>query len=161
MADLTGVGGNLISTTGTTKYTTTESWKMTRIGGLGRSVTVIDNSHLGINAERSKHYVFADLYDLRPITVELLIDPDDTTVFDTVTDTNLDTGPDHDVPFNLGVTGDFVLTFPTAAATSAAALTFSGAIVDDGGVDMVNNDRLRTTIQIQPDGEDMDWAARV
>lgn len=157
---LTGVGASLVSTTAGTKFTATEAWKISRIGGLGRSVPVIDSSHLGISAQRSKHYVFGDLYDLRPITVECLVDPDDSNVWDSVDDTanpDVDTGPDHNMPLNLGISGLFTLSFPTTETTSPAKLAFTGAIVDDSGVELSNNDRLRTTFQIHPDGQQMEW----
>jgi hypothetical protein len=160
MACLTGVGANLLSSTAGTKFTSSENWLVTGIrGAFGRSVVVIDDSDLQIAKGRSKQYCFGDLYELRPVTVECKADPDDSNVWDDVTDNGSTTV--HDVPVVLGdlsgTNPTFVLTMPTNQST-ACTCTFTGAIVDDSGVDLVNNDRPRITFQIQPDGGTFTWS---
>jgi len=157
---LTGVGSTLVCAESTLKFSSSQAWKITRIAGLGRSVPVIDDSYLGITAGAPKQYCFGALHELEPLEVACLLDVDDTDVFpDAATS-------DGSVPVPLGSvsTGvptatedDFTLTMPTAPGANATTLNFSGAIVRDSGFELVNNDRLRTTFTIQPDGKTFTW----
>jgi hypothetical protein len=131
----------------------TGNWEITAIRGIvGRSLVVIDDSHLGLTKGDSMQYCFGDLHELRPITVDSKLNPDDTDVFPNAATDN------GTVPVKMALAASsWVLTLP-AASGNATILTFSGAIVDDSGMDLVNNDRPRTTFQIQPDGKTFSWA---
>lgn len=129
------------------------NWKVTRIGGLGRSVIVIDDSYLGIDAGKPKQYCFGDLHELSPITVDAQVDPDNTTIFPT----SDQTAGNVPVPLGGAVSGtSWILTLP-AASGNGTTLAFTGAIISDSGIELVNNDRLRSTFQVQPDGKTFTW----
>ena len=121
---VTGTGVTLVSADSTIKFTS-GLWDIQGIGGLRRSVQVIDKSHLGIAAGGMMQYCFANIHSLSPLDVDVLVDPDDTTVFPNAETT------DGSVPVPLGsIAGDpttsnsFVLTLATASG-NATKLTFS------------------------------------
>ena len=168
-ACMTGVGVSLTTPDTSLKFGSTEDYKVKRISGLGRSVIVIDDSHLGLPKNGPMRYCFGDLVELRPLTVECLQDPDNTTRFEAVgtgaTNAAISTTEMIEAmrqPLPLGdvtaVATPFILTFPSEKAT-AAVLYFTGAFIDDGGVDIAQGDRLRNTFQIQPDGNQFVWTA--
>jgi len=162
---LTGVTSSLLESQGTLKFTSTEAWKITRIGGLQRSVAVIDDSHLGLTQYSAKLYCFGDLVDLSPMSIDVHIDPDNTDIFEASSSTN---SPNNamETPIPLGVnlntnvvttvTNFMVLTLPSTN-TTAASLTISGAFISDSGFELVNNDRPRSTLQFHPDGRTFIW----
>jgi hypothetical protein len=152
---LTGVTAKLTNADANIRWNVTgsENWEITAIRGIvGRSLVVIDDSHLGLAKGDSMQYCFGDLHELRPITVDSKLNPDDTDVFPDAATT------DGSVPVKMILpASNWVLTLPFAATASATTLVFTGAIVDDSGFDLVNNDRPRTTFQIQPDGKTFTW----
>lgn len=170
---LTGTGATLNAAQSGLRFTSGEQtdpagFKITSISGLGRSVAVIDNSDLSIAAGSPKKYCFGNIHDMRPLTVGIKINVDDITMFpDGAKDQTL--AADNNIPFPMGeatdndsdptslaVGNDFVLTFPTNQSSNTR-LVFSGAFIDDSGIELVNNDRHRMTLQIQPDGEKFWW----
>jgi hypothetical protein len=163
---LTGLGAVLISSTANTKFTSTESWKVRGITGGGRTLAVIDDSHLGQTKSQGMLKCFADLYEHDPFVVDCQLNPVNSTVFQ---DINLPTNPQtdtHDNPVLLGDDGGtaptFTLTLPELkSADTQAVLTFTGAIVRDSGYNFTLGDRPRITLTIQPDMQTYQWTAAV
>lgn len=171
---LTGTGATLASAESDLHFSTNETngtaWGITSISGLGRSVAVIDNSDLSIPQGSPKKYCFANIHDLRPLTVGVKVNVDNTTIFPDGDEDQTASGGEK-LPFEIGLKSDttpstptnqtvgtdFVLTFPSTATGSNTRLVFSGAFIDDSGIALVNNDRHRSTLQIQPDGERFWW----
>lgn len=149
----TGVGATLASSDADLKFTA-GLYKIRSMSGLVRSRGVIDNSHLGQTAGTLKLMCFEDLDNITPLSVDIQQDFDNTTVFPT-SDTS-----DGSVPIKLGevttASSEFVLTLPSTSG-NATDLTFSGAWVNDGGINLVNNDRVRAVYQAQPDGTTFTW----
>lgn len=126
------------------------NWKITRVGGIiGRTLAVIDDSHFGIAVNGPKNYLFADLHDLDPISVESQIDADNVTIFPAGLPVTDGTAP---VKMALA-SSSWILTVPPRTGSAGTTFTFTGAIIRDGGLELVNNDRHRTNFQIQPDGK--------
>lgn len=103
-----------------------------QLGGLNRSVPVLDDTHLGSVDYMEK--IAGDLADLGPMPCEIYSDPD------------------VEVPIKKRAT--FTITFqPKTGQTNGATLTFSGFITDhDTGVAEANVTKMET-FSIQPDGK--------
>lgn len=157
---LTGVGATLVCANTALKFSATEAYRITRISGFGRSVAVLDDSHLGLTKNGPMNYCPADLVSLRPMTVEVRQCPDNTDRFTAQTDAA--TSMYNPIPLGLAsgtaTNSYFTLTFPSTN-TTAAKLNFSGFFIDDAGFDLSMRDRINGTFQIQPDGQTITWTA--
>jgi hypothetical protein len=164
----TGLGGSLIAAGSETdtKFTTT-NFKVRGISGGGRTLTVIDDSHLGQSRGRPMLKCYGDLFEWEPFVVDAQLDTENLTLFADVDEGG--TTPNTTVytnridnPVLLGVPDDdtpplFALTIPTITLLTSPVLVFSGAIIRDSGYNFTIPDRNRITLTIQPDGQKVDW----
>lgn len=157
---LTGVGATIFETTSTDTKFVTANFKVRGISGGGRSLAVIDDSHLGQTKGQALELCFADLHSHEPWVVDAQMDTENITIFESIADGTAE----HDNPVMLGVnktTGaapTFSLVLPESSTVgNQATLVFSGAIIRDSGYNLVTTDRPRTTLTIQPDGKSYAW----
>lgn len=111
---------------------TSFSGRYQQIGGLGESLEVLDDTHLGSTV--TKEYEVADLMDLEPI---------ECTVF-----------TDTDVSIPIGKKALITITYPPKSGqTNGARLSATGFIASRTGPDVQVNQHLMSNFSIQFDGK--------
>jgi hypothetical protein len=151
---LTGIGAILGTANTALKFPSSGANQIIprRISGLGRSVIIIDDSDLTLAENGPEQYCPGDLVQLRPISVDVKQDVDNTTVFAT----GAHGAAAQAIPVPLGIgsgtTSPFILEFPSTLA-NGFKINFSGFFNDDSGIELVKTNRHNSTLQIQPDGQ--------
>jgi hypothetical protein len=123
-----------------------------RISGLGRSVIIIDDSDLTLAENGPEQYCPGDLVQLRPISVDVKQDVDNTTIFPTAAHGAAAQAVPVPLGISSGTVSPFTLQFPSTE-TTGFTITFSGFFNDDSGIELVKTNRHNGTLQIQPDGQ--------
>ncbi len=160
---LTGLGSSLIEETSTNTKLQAANFKVRSITGGGRSLSVIDDSHLAQTKGQGLHLCFGDLFSQEPFVLDCQMDTENVTIFSAINaGTTIDDVFDNPVHLGdyQGTPEQFLLTLPVATFSTAAALTFTGAVIRDSGYNLVvDGDRPRVQLTVQPDMKTYSWTA--
>lgn len=160
---LTGLGSKLFEKTTTDTKLQEANWKVRSITGGGRSLSVIDDSHLGQTKGQGLQLCFGDLFSQEPFVLDCQMDTENVTIFEDINTSFATNSSDvFDNPVVLGdvagVAKQFLLTLPVLTFATPAKLTFTGAIIRDSGYNLVTDgDRPRTQLTVQPDMKTYGW----
>lgn len=161
---LTGLGSSLFQISAVTTKLVSANYKVRGISGGGRSLSVIDDSHLGQTKGQGLQLCFGDLFSQEPFVLDAQMDTENVTIFENINSNGTAATGTTDVFDNPVLLGDAAGTPPTFALTlpvstfTAGVLTFTGAIIRDSGYNLVTDgDRPRVQLTVQPDMQTYWW----